>query len=79
MATTPPAAHTPRISMGVCNCCATTYGLMKMPAPTMPPITIMVASNKPTCRSRPEGVSWGFELEEDAVNGRRTPKSSSRL
>ena len=33
---------------GSMQCCATTYGLMKMPAPTMPPITIMVASNNPT-------------------------------
>ena len=49
--------HAPRISAGVCSCCATTYGLMKMPAPTMPPITIMVASNRPTWRSSPGGDS----------------------
>src|ERR1039457_7269375 len=50
IASTPPADHTPRIRNGVCTCCATTYGLMKMPEPTMPPITIMVASNSPSWR-----------------------------
>src|ERR1039457_6921096 len=50
IASTPPADHTPRIRNGVCTCWATTYGLMKMPEPTMPPITIMVASKSPSWR-----------------------------
>src|SRR5580704_3793534 len=68
MATMPPIIQTPRISSDVCTCCATTYGLIKMPAPTMPPITIMVASNSPTWRSRPVGVGCGIGLEADEVN-----------
>ena len=50
-AMTPPAAHAPTISAGVCTDCATTYGLMKMPEPMMPPMTIMVASNAPRRRA----------------------------
>src|SRR5664279_1279216 len=71
MARIPPATHTPRMRTGVCSCCATTYGLMKMPAPTMPPITIMVASNRPTCRSSP-GEGFGEDdLEVEEVNAWR--------
>src|SRR5690348_5112864 len=29
---------------------------MKIPDPTIPPMTVMVASNKPTCRSKPLDV-----------------------
>src|SRR5690242_5695247 len=46
----PPISQTPRIRKGVCTRSATTYGLIKMPEPTMPPITIMVASNTPSRR-----------------------------
>src|SRR5690348_6618437 len=49
---TPTMIHGARISAGVCTCRATTYGLMKMPAPMIPPITIIVASNKPSRRAR---------------------------
>src|SRR5260370_34435000 len=49
---TPPAAHAPTISAGECTCIATTCGLMKMPDPMIPPITIIVASNGPRRRAR---------------------------
>src|SRR5277367_3528761 len=48
----PPASHAPRISAGVCTSPATTYGLMKIPEPTMPPITSIVASNNPKRAAR---------------------------
>src|SRR5215471_6635185 len=47
----PPASQAPRTNAGVCTRCATTYGFMKMPAPTMPPITSMVESNRPRRRA----------------------------
>src|ERR1035437_6434358 len=50
MASAPPATHTPRMRNGVCTCLATTLGFMKIPDPTMPPITSIVASNTPSCR-----------------------------
>src|SRR5205085_6997615 len=40
----PPTSHAPRISIGVCTWRETTDGLTKMPAPMIPPITIIVAS-----------------------------------
>ena len=49
---TPPPAQAPRMSGAVCTCRATTYGLMKMPDPMMPPMTIMVASKGPSRRAR---------------------------
>src|SRR5712691_5958938 len=50
-AISPPRTQTPRISVGVCTCRATTEGLMKMPAPMIPPITTIVAWNSPNCRA----------------------------
>src|SRR5208283_1417132 len=50
-ATNPPNTQQPSMRNGVCTCCATTYGLMKMPDPTMPPITIMTASKSPSRRA----------------------------
>src|SRR5690348_7471263 len=44
----PPATQAPRIIAGVWTSFATTYGLMKMPDPMIPPITTIVASNRPT-------------------------------
>src|ERR1035437_3230244 len=49
-ASAPPPTHTPRMRNGVCTCRATTLGFMKIPDPTMPPITSMVASKTPSCR-----------------------------
>src|ERR1041385_4792045 len=48
---TPPAIQAPRIRAGVCTCRATTYGLMKIPDPMIPPMTIIVASNAPSRRA----------------------------
>jgi hypothetical protein len=48
----PPKTHAPRMSVGVCTCRATTYGFMKMPEPTMPPITTMTASNRPNWQAK---------------------------
>src|ERR1700704_1596699 len=42
-------SHAPNASIGVCTCRATTDGLTKIPAPMIPPMTIIVA---PTGRSR---------------------------
>src|SRR6185503_4346029 len=39
------------MSAGVFTCPATTYGFMKMPEPTMPPMTSIVASNRPISRA----------------------------
>src|SRR5260370_32344521 len=50
IASAPPTTHAPRIRKGVCTWCATTEGLRKIPDPTMPPITIMVASKSPSWR-----------------------------
>ena len=47
----PPASHAPTMSAGVCTCRATTYGVTKMPLPTMPPMTIMVASKSVSRRA----------------------------
>ncbi len=58
IARAPPAIHTPKIKNGVCTCTATTCGFMKIPDPTMPPITIIVASNSPSCLL---GESWFAE------------------
>src|SRR5713226_8690193 len=60
-AMSPPSSHAPRISAGVCTCRATTYGLMKIPAPTIPPMTIIVASNSPNRRARPVAAASGDE------------------
>src|SRR6266849_1536281 len=57
----PPSSHAPRISAGVCTCRATTYGLMKIPAPTIPPMTIIVASNRPSRRAKPVAAASGDE------------------
>jgi hypothetical protein len=48
----PPKIQTPRIRNGVWTWRATTYGLIKMPEPTIPPITIMVASKRFRRRGR---------------------------
>ena len=48
----PPKAQAPRIRIVEGTCCATTYGLMKIPEPMMPPMTIIVVSNKPSRRAR---------------------------
>src|SRR5262245_18625524 len=45
-ANSPPTAHAPSAACHVVTTCATTAGLTKMPAPTMPPITSIVASNR---------------------------------
>ena len=58
-AMTPPATHAPRISAGVWTRSATTYGLMKIPEPTMPPITTMVASKRPSCATRAGRAAGG--------------------
>jgi hypothetical protein len=50
-ATTAPASHTARMSGTDCTRCATTAGLRKMPAPMMPPTTIMVPEKSPTRRA----------------------------
>src|SRR5205823_11099475 len=50
-AITPPAAHAPMMNSGVWTWRATTYGLMKMPDPMIPPITIIVASKAPRRRA----------------------------
>src|SRR5262245_7916350 len=55
-AMTPPSTQAPRMEKGVWTCRATTYGLMKIPEPTIPPITMRVASRKPRRRAR-RGVS----------------------
>src|SRR5215471_20964101 len=46
----PPAPHAASTSSGVSSRCATLPGDRKMPAPTIPPITTMVASNGPSAR-----------------------------
>src|SRR5437667_1569573 len=48
---TPPATQARRMSAGVWTWRATTYGLMKMPEPMMPPMTSIVASNAPRRRA----------------------------
>ena len=61
--------------MGVCTARATTYGFMNMPEPTIPPITIMEASNKPSLRARvgrrssgvAEEVGTGVILHADMI------------
>src|ERR1700693_2988840 len=69
----PPITQTPRINPGVCTCRATTEGLMKMPAPTIPPMTIMVAWKSPNWRAScgpaaREGAEAWFPVE--AIGGR---------
>src|SRR6185369_9908616 len=46
-----------------CTCRATTYGLMKMPEPMMPPITIIVASNALRRRAR-VGMALSLPAED---------------
>src|ERR1700736_5937594 len=48
----PPNVHAARINVVDGTCCATTYGLMKIPEPMIPPMTIIVVSNKPSRRAR---------------------------
>jgi len=48
----PPAIQAPIISSGVVTRWATRHGLMKIPAPTIPPMTVMVAPNRPNRRAR---------------------------
>ena len=50
-ATTAPASHTPRINGTLFTRAATTAGLRKMPAPMMPPTTIIVPEKGPTRRA----------------------------
>src|SRR5437588_8325485 len=56
----PPINQAPRTRNGVCTCRATTDGLTKMPAPMIPPITIMVASKGPSRRARDGSFSLEF-------------------
>src|SRR5262249_45070546 len=60
-ATAPPASHAPRISASECTCRATTEGLMKIPEPTMPPMTTRVASRRPS-----RGSNAGADVEVTA-------------
>src|ERR1700728_228392 len=64
-ASKPPASHAPRIIAGVCTSFATTYELMNIPEPIMPPITTMVASKIPRRAVRPEGASADSGLPEE--------------
>ena len=50
-ATTPPIIHAATMSAEEPTLRATVAGVTKMPEPTMPPITIMVASKRPTRRA----------------------------
>src|SRR3972149_3077011 len=52
-ASTPPNDHAPKISHGVSTMRATTWGFMKIPEPTMPPMTSMTASKSPSRRANP--------------------------
>src|SRR5262249_7179578 len=63
IASNPPNTHTLRINNGVCTRCATSEGLAKIPAPTMPPITIIVASNNPSRRRGSLGVVIPSEVK----------------
>src|SRR5947207_1083847 len=56
----PPNAQAPRIRKSEWTCCATTYGLMKMPEPMIPPMTIIVASKRPRRRASRWSRSLGF-------------------
>src|SRR4051812_9842119 len=68
-AITPPAIQTPSMRDGAERCCATTAGLRKMPAPMMPPITIIVASKTPSRLESP--VSLVIEGALHARNNQR--------
>src|SRR3954470_18554583 len=67
-ASIPPAAHAPRISAGEWTRCATSDGFAKIPAPTIPPITIIVASKSPSCltgAAKPLAYHSPLELHRD--------------
>ena len=49
----PPRTQTPTMSSGVSTCRATSAGVTKMPEPMIPPMTSMVASNRPRRRASP--------------------------
>ena len=60
----PPSSQTPTISRGVPTCRATSAGLTKMPEPMIPPMTSMVASNRPSRRARPWASTWRRALKQ---------------
>src|ERR1700704_5331324 len=60
------------MSIGVCTCLATTDGLTKMPAPIMPPITIMVASNAPRRRAKEGSVEFNSLVQRNPASYART-------
>src|SRR5207249_11294041 len=49
---------------------ATSQGCAKIPAPTMPPITIIVASNNPSCRRGFEGSTVVIPTAAENLVGR---------
>ncbi len=61
-AMSPPRAQTSKNQEGRGNWRATTDGFMKMPDPMMPPMTIMVASNRPRRRAS-AGAGWFVAVE----------------
>src|SRR5438270_3773800 len=69
-AISPPISQAPRIRNGVCTCRATTDGLTKIPAPMIPPITIMVASKGPSRRARDGSFSLEFNPSLQQIVGR---------
>src|SRR5437763_6011904 len=65
----PPIAHAANARSGVWTNRATTDGLTKIPAPMMPPITIIVASNTPRRRAREGSLSVEeVNLSVDAID-----------
>src|ERR1051325_9768814 len=63
----PPTIHTPIIRDGAVRCCATTAGLRNIPAPTIPPITIIVASKTPRRLESPASlvIKHSFDPRHD--------------
>src|SRR5438105_1405385 len=68
----PPTSHAPRISIGVCTWRETTDGLTKMPAPMIPPITIIVASKRPSRRASDGSLAGEFNSRVERIGALET-------
>ena len=69
IAIAPPISQTPTIRVGVETCRATSAGLTKMPEPMIPPMTSMVASNRPSRRTSFGSRSRPSIRRFDRLNG----------
>ena len=73
-ATTPPVTQAATTSEGRSTAFATSCGFMKMPDPTMPPMTAIVVSKNPSCRDGVPMAAHGISaVVEAAVEPPRSP------